>query len=129
LTADLTEAIRDFDRCIEQRHRVAAESLLDDDYALVLVVPSPAVMPRPRWLEVLADYLVEDYLIEEQIVNEDGPHAAVLTRARMRATVLGEDRSGVFVISDFWRMSNGHWRLWRRHSTPLTAGALPGAAG
>jgi hypothetical protein len=44
----------------------------------------------------------------------------------MKATVLGEDRSGLFVISDVWRRGEQGWRVWRRHSTPLSAGALAG---
>ena len=36
-----------FQRCIEDRDRETAESVLHDDYALVLVHPSPAVMPVP----------------------------------------------------------------------------------
>jgi len=52
--------------------------------------------------------------------------AAVLSKVYMRATVLGEDRSGLFVISDFWRHGKDGWRVWRRHSSPLTAGEMPG---
>jgi hypothetical protein len=45
---------------------------------------------------------------------------------QVRATVLGEDRSGPFVTSDLWRLRGDSWRIWRRHSTPLLAGAMPG---
>lgn len=117
-----------FQRCIEERDRSAAEEILDSSYALVLVTPGTAVMPRDRWLDVLLDYTVHEYVVEEQIVDEDGDFAAVLARIRMRATVLGEDRSGAFVISDFWRKLDGSWKVWRRHSTPLDAGRMPGAS-
>lgn len=123
----LADAIAQFDRCVQERDRSTAETLLDSTYALVLVAPSRAVMPRERWLDVLPDYVVHEYVVEEQIVDEDRDHGAVLTRVRMRATALGEDRSGVFVISDIWRKFDGVWRLWRRHSTPMSAGAMPGA--
>ena len=115
-----------FQRCIEERDASGAEDLLDDDYALVLVQPARAVMPRQRWLEVLADYLVHSYNIEEQIVDVDVDCATVLHRVTMQATVLGQDRSGVFVISDVWRLRDGTWRLWRRHSTPISAAEMPG---
>jgi hypothetical protein len=124
---DLAVAIDEFQRCIDARDRAGAEIILDAAYSLVLVVPVPAVMPRDRWLEVLPDYVVHDYVVEEQIVDEDGDAAAVLARVQMQATVLGEDRSGAFVISDFWRRRDGAWTVWRRHSTPLAAGRLPGA--
>jgi ketosteroid isomerase-like protein len=84
-------------------------------------------MPRSRWLEVLADYVVHEYEVEESSVDRDGDCAAALQRVRMRATVLGEDRSGTFVISDVWRLRADGWRIWRRHSTPLSAGGMPGA--
>jgi hypothetical protein len=123
---DLMNAINEFQRCIEARDRAAAEEILEPAYALVLVAPSRAEMPRAQWLEVLEDYIVHDYVVEEQIVDEDGSEAAVLWRVDMRATVLGADRSGVFVISDFWRQRDGRWRIWRRHSTPFLAGRMPG---
>jgi hypothetical protein len=83
-------------------------------------------MPRARWLEVLEDYHVHAYSVADQRVDESDGLAAVLSKVHMRATVLGEDRSGTFVISDVWRLRDG-WRVWRRHSSPLTAGEMPGA--
>jgi hypothetical protein len=124
---DLRARIVAFDQCIQDRDHGAAEQVLHDDYALVLVMPSRAVMPRERWLEVLPDYVVHDYAVEEQLVDELGDTAAVLTRVTMHATVLGEDRSGSLVISDIWRRGDDGWRVWRRHSTPLQAGRMPGA--
>lgn len=126
-TENLTHAMRRFDEAVMQRDRQAAEQVLDDDYALVLAHPSPAHMPRARWLEVLEDYHVHSYSVVEQRVDEADGVAAVLSKVQMRATVLGEDRSGTFVISDFWRLQEGRWRVWRRHSSPLTAGDMPGA--
>jgi hypothetical protein len=124
---DLAPRIDDFERCIESRDRTLADTVLDQDYALVLVHPAAAVMPRERWLEVLPDYVVHEYEVQERIVDVDGDTAAVLQRVRMQATVLGEDRSGLFVISDTWRKRDGVWKVWRRHSTPLEAGRMPGA--
>jgi ketosteroid isomerase-like protein len=67
---------------------------------------------------------VHDWDVEEQLVDISGDTAAVLQRVRMDATVLGQDRSGIFVVSDIWRREGGSWRVWRRHSTPLTAGEI-----
>lgn len=116
-----------FQRCVEQRDAAAAAALLDDDYALVLVHPTHAVMPRERWLEVLADYVVHEYVLRERQVDIDGDCACVLQRVDMRATVLGEERNGPFAITDVWRRRGSDWYLWRRHSTPLAAGRMPGA--
>jgi hypothetical protein len=46
----------------------------------------------------------------------------------MNATVLGVDRSGLFVLSDIWLRGDDGWRIWRRHSTPLAAGVMPTTA-
>ena len=118
-----------FRRCIEERDRSAAEELLDPDYALVLVQPTRAVMARDRWLEVLRDYVVHSYRVIEGIVDVDGDLAVALHRDEMMATVLGEPRNGTFVVTDVWRRRDGRWRIWRRHSTPTEAGAMPGADG
>lgn len=126
-TDDLTTAMQRFDDAVMQRDRQTAEQVLDDDYALVLVHPSPAQMPRARWLEVLEDYHVHSYSVVEQRVDESDGLAVVLSKVQMQATVLGDDRSGTFVISDVWRLRDGSWRVWRRHSSPLTAGEMPGA--
>jgi hypothetical protein len=126
-TDDLAAAMQSFDDAIQQRDRLTAEGVLDEDFALILVHPAPAEMPRARWLDVLQDYHVHSYSVAEQRVGESDGVAAVLTKVDMRATVLGEDRSGSFVISDVWRIRDGAWRVWRRHSSPLTAGEMPGA--
>ena len=124
---ELEARIAAFQRCIDQRDAEAAASVLDDDFALILVHPTPVTMPRDRWLAVLPDYVVHEYTVEERVIDVRDDAAAVLQRVRMRATVLGEDRSGTFVISDVWTRAADGWRVWRRHSTPLEAGRLPGA--
>lgn len=121
---DLTARIEAFQRCIEDRDVARAGEVLDPDYALVLVQPARAVMRRDQWLAVLPQYVVHSYEVHDRIVDVQGDCAAVLHRATMRATVQGQDRSGVFVISDVWRRRDGVWRVWRRHSTPMAAGAL-----
>ena len=126
-SGDLADAMRKFDDAVLRRDRSAAEEVLDEDYALVLVHPAPATMPRARWLEVLDDYVVASYSIEQQQVDQSGDVAAVLSKVRMEATVMGQDRSGLFIISDVWRLRDGRWQVWRRHSSPLAAGEMPGA--
>lgn len=122
----LTTQMATFERVVLERDTELALTVLHEDYALVLCVPVPAVMPRDRWLEVLPDYRVEAYEVQEQHLDVLGDCATVMQRLTMTATVLGEDRSGTFVISDIWLRLDGEWRIWRRHSTPLAAGAMPG---
>lgn len=113
-----------WERAIRERDPVAARRVLHDDYALVLVHPAPAIIHREEWLAMLPDYVVHGWTVEERIVDVVGDLGAVLQRLSMQATVQGTDRSGLFAISDVWRRTGGEWRVWRRHSTPFTAGEL-----
>ena len=110
-------------RAIEERDVQAAGRILDDDFSLVLVWPTVAVLGRSEWLRTLPDYLVHDYEIEDRIVDTTDDLALIVQRVRMTTSVAGVDREGTFVISDVWRRQNGTWRVWRRHSTPLSATA------
>ena len=103
------------------------QDFLHQDYALVLVVPAAVTMKREEWLRVLDDYVVHEYEVHQQIVHTRTDTAVVLTLATQRATVLGQDRSGRFVLSDTWvRGDDGSWRVWRRHSTPTSAMEMSG---
>jgi ketosteroid isomerase-like protein len=124
---DLLDRIADFERAILDRDQDLAELCLHPAFALVLVHPSPVTMPRDRWMEMLPDYVVHSWDVEERASHVEGDCAAVLQRVDMRATVLGGDRSGTFVVTDVWRRGPDGWRLWRRHSTPLSAGPMPTA--
>jgi hypothetical protein len=124
---DLVARAADFDRAVLERDHELAEAVLTEDFALVLVHPTPATMPRERWLEVLPDYVVDSWEAEEQTIEVRDGVGTILQRVRMDATVLGQDRSGLFVISDTWVIVDEEWRIWRRHSSPLSAGRMPGA--
>ena len=124
---DVLTRADEFQRLLEARDAGALDDVLHPDYALVLVQPGEAEMPRARWLAGLPAYVIHDYALETRRVDVDGDTAAILQRATMHATAFGEDRSGQFVISDVWRRGDdGSWRLWKRHSTPLSAGRMPG---
>ena len=123
-TDELLDRAAQWDAAVKNRDEVAADAVLAPDFALELVQPVRSVMNREVWLEILADYVVDEWHVEEQVLSQSEDVAAVLRRVRMRATVLGEDRSGIFVVSDLWRRIDGEWRVWRRHSTPLSAGQL-----
>ena len=112
-------------RAIEARDREAAAAILADDYALVVTHPQPAVMPRDEWLHLLPDYHVSAYEVEHRSVEIRNGVAVVTQRANTTAVVSGSDRSGLFVLVDIWVADEGTWRVWRRVSTPLSAGVLP----
>lgn len=123
---DVQQRSAQWQAAIEARDVAGIEDYLHEDYALVLVVPRQVTMRRDEWLRLLPDYVVHSYDIHEQVVDVAGDTAAVLSLATQHATVAGGDRSGRFVISDTWlRGPDGQWRVWRRHSTPATAGDMP----
>lgn len=125
---DLLRRNADWERAIKDRDPEAARNILAQDFALVLIHPSRAVVALEEWIAMLPVYVVHEWDVEERVVDMDGDLAAVFQRVRMHATVNGEDRSGQFAISDTWRRSDGEWRVWRRHSTPFTAGELKRSA-
>ena len=112
-------------RSIVARDAEAVLDFLDEDYRLELVQPERSVIHRELWLRTLSDYHVHEWTEEDQVIDVQGDLGVILHRVYMRATVLGADRSGVFVLTDIWRRQDGRWKVWRRHSTPLTAGSLP----
>jgi hypothetical protein len=112
---------------LEARDPEAAAEFLADDYALVVTHPAVVVVPRAEWLRLLPEYDVREYEIEHRDVEIRYGVAVVVQRVNMTAVVNGVDRSGVFVLVDLWIDVAGAWRVWRRNSTPLSAGTMPRA--
>jgi len=107
---ELVERWHGWQASIEARDLAAATGYLADDYALELVQPERAVVPRDAWLALLPDYVVSGYTIEAQIVEVSGDIGLILHRARQEATVHDADRSDTFVLTDIWRRIDGTWR-------------------
>jgi ketosteroid isomerase-like protein len=124
--AEVLTRADEWQKLIEARDLEAIGDYLHDDYALVLVHPAQTIVPRTAWLATLPDYVVHGWDVRTRVVDVDDDTAVVLTLGDQRATVLGDDRSGLFALSDCWRRGvDGRWRVWRRHSTPLSAGPMP----
>ncbi len=112
---------------IEGRDVEGAARFLSDDYALVILEPQPAVVTRDEWLRMLPDYAVSGYAVEERIVQPGRDLCTVFQRVDQTALVKGVERSGIFILLDVWVQEGDAWRVWRRHSTPLSAGPAPRA--
>jgi ketosteroid isomerase-like protein len=112
---------------IEARDPEGAARFLSDDFALVILQPQPAVVRRDEWLRMLPDYDVRGYSVEERIVETSGELCTVFQRVDQTAEVKGVERSGIFILVDVWVQQADAWRVWRRHSTPLSAGEAPRA--
>lgn len=121
---DLTDRWQD---AIERRDAEEAARTLADDYALVVIQPQAAVIGRDEWLRMLPDYVVTGYTVEERIIETSPDLCTVFQRVDQRAIVQGVERSGIFILVDVWVRNADEWRVWRRHSTPLSAGAVPRA--
>jgi ketosteroid isomerase-like protein len=121
---DLTDR---FQLAIESRDTEEAARILADDYALVILQPQPAVVRRDEWLRLLPDYVVTGYSVEERIVETSPDLCTVFQRVEQTALVQGVERSGIFILVDVWVRNGDEWRVWRRHSAPLSAGVAPRA--
>ena len=103
-----------------------ADRVLHDDYALVLVHPAPARVGREEWLRMLPEYVISDWTVRQSTWDVRADLATHHQLVDQTAIVMGSDRSGPFALTDTWlRDPDGVWRVWRRHSTPLRAGAMP----
>jgi ketosteroid isomerase-like protein len=124
---DIADRTDRWQRAIEERDPEAAASLLSVDYALVILQPQPAVVGREEWMRMLPDYHVSAYSVEERIVQAGHGLCTVFQRVDQTAVVKDVERSGIFILLDVWMQEADTWRVWRRHSTPLSAGAAPRA--
>ncbi|MBF5041562.1 nuclear transport factor 2 family protein [Aggregicoccus sp. 17bor-14] len=117
-------------QALTRRDVAAVADFLHPDYALMLVHPKLSVMPRAEWLGTLHGYVVSHWDEQESSWAVAGGVASHLHRVDMRAEVFGVPRNGLFVLTDTWlRCEDGAWRVWKRHSTPLSAGDVPRAPG
>ena len=125
--AEIGERTDRWQRAIEARDPDAAARFLSDDYALIILQPQPAIVRREEWLRMLPDYDVRGYAVEERIVEATRDLCTVFQRVDQTAVVKGVERSGIFILVDVWVRDADEWRVWRRHSAPLSAGSAPRA--
>jgi ketosteroid isomerase-like protein len=107
-----------FERAVLERDSALAASVLDPEFSLVQVEPASAALSRTEWMDALRESRIHDHEVLERFVHEDGDTAAVLQQVRLTATAHTDDRAGIEVITDVWRLRADGWRLWRRHRTP-----------
>ena len=125
--ADVHAAMEAFELAVRNRDHALAQQVLDEEFELVLAHPSAAAMPRERWLGLLDDYVVSRWEAGPVQEREFGDTVIAHFVVHQEALVLGQDRSGLFAITDVWRARPDGWRVWKRFSTPMSAGDLPGA--
>jgi hypothetical protein len=111
-------AIGALERAVLERDSSLAASVLDPDFSALQVEPEPSVVDRGDWLQALREDRVNNYEVLERFIHEDGDAAAVLQQVRLAASAGAQDRPGLEVVTDVWRLRADGWRLWRRHRTP-----------
>jgi len=124
--SDLHAANAAWETALLARDAEAADAILHPEYALVLVHPAAVRVEREEWLRTLAGYVITDWTVQRSLWDVHGDVATHLQLVEQNATVMGADRSGPFALTDIWLHDPaGVWRVWRRCSTPLLAGAMP----
>lgn len=71
---------------------------------------------RREWLDSIADYQFSQLQLLETGVTSYGHVAIVHARIRQDATLAGQVRVGVFLITDVWVMRDGRWQVVSRTS-------------
>ena len=71
---------------------------------------------RQEWLDSIADYQFSQLQLLETNVTSFGDVAVVHARIRQDATLAGQVRVGVFLITDVWVKRDGRWQVVSRTS-------------
>ena len=71
---------------------------------------------RQEWLDSIADYQFTQLQLLETNVSTYGGVAVVHARIRQDATLAGQVRVGVFLITDVWVKRDGRWQVVSRTS-------------
>ena len=71
---------------------------------------------RQEWLDSIADYQFRRLELLHTVVTSFGDVALVHARIRQDATLAGQLRVGVFLITDVWVKRDGRWQVVSRTS-------------
>jgi ketosteroid isomerase-like protein len=106
---------------VRDRDMEALDSLLGHRFTLTTGRPGAEVRSRAEWLEVTREsYVIESFDFEWLEVDGYGDAAVARSRYRQRGRMGDDDRTQPFLMTDVWVRSDGAWRLFTRHITPLS---------
>lgn len=71
---------------------------------------------RQEWMDAIAHYDFDDLALLDTTVAEYGQVAVVHARIRQHATLAGQARVGVFLITDVWVCRDDRWQIVSRSS-------------
>ena len=100
----------------KNRDRTVCERILADDF--LLTSARGVLMPKDEWLDAaMGPFSCEEFEWEEIRVRPFGDVAIVHAKARQRASVSGQDWSGLFLLTDVWVRRDERWQIVSRHGT------------
>jgi len=99
---DLAARNAGWEQALLSRDVEAVADFLHSEYALVIVHPVTAIMRRADWLATLQSYVISSWDPGPPVVDIQDGIAVRHHRVAMQATVFGQDRSGLFILTDCW---------------------------
>jgi len=119
--AELVESEHAWMDAWRRRDQVTCDRLLAPDF--LLTSARGVLVPKAQWLEnAMGTVVCEAFEWQELQVRRLAPEVALVHgRALQRASVAGQDWSGVFLVTDTWVRRAGRWQVVSRHGT----GPLP----
>lgn len=119
LEATISQLERRWADAFQRKDISALQGMMADGYALVIAVEGMPlqVVPRDAWLESLDDYEIREAGVERIHVRIYDCVAVAVMLWRQSASLLGQDRSAVFMLTDIWVRVGDDWRLAERHSS------------
>ena len=104
----------------KKKDRAVCERILAEDF--LLTSARGVLMPKSEWLDAaMGPFSCEEFEWDEIRVRPFGDVAIVHAKARQRASVSGQDWSGLVLLTDVWVRRDERWQIVSRHGTgPLT---------
>ena len=119
LEATISNLERQWAAAFQRKDIAAMQDMMADGYALVIAVQNLPlqVVGRNAWLAALDDYQISEASVEHIHVRIYDCVAVAVMLWRQVATLHGEDRSGLMMLTDIWVDVSGEWKLAERHSS------------
>jgi len=104
------------DGSVAEEGRATCDRILGEDF--LLTSARGVLMSKEQWLAgAMGPFVGEAFDWEEIRVRPFGDVAVVHSRARQRASIAGQDWSGVFLLTDVWVFRDNRWQVVSRHGT------------
>jgi hypothetical protein len=99
--------------------RATLDSLLTDDYSLIVSTVPTLPFPRGNWLNTaVGPYVCTRYDYEGASFRKISDDVVIMSSvADFDATIEEVDRSGRYFVTDVWRREGGTWKIAQRYSS------------